>query len=71
MTTSRRRIVRTDPASSRRDRERSLQRLRSRPHRERAALARWAPRLKRASRAAERARGKIACLERQIARTQQ
>jgi hypothetical protein len=71
MSTPRRRIVRPDPAPSRRDHERSLQRLRSRLEKERAALARWMPRLKRAFHAVERAQVQIARLERLIARAQQ
>ena len=72
MTTPRRRIVRPPaaPAPDRRDRDRQLQRLRSRLEKERAALTRWMPRLKRAFHTVERGLARIARIERQIARTE-
>jgi hypothetical protein len=70
MTAPRRRIVR--PAArdqvNDQDRQRQLQRLRSRLEHERAALSRWQKRLRRAFTTVEKLHRKMASLERSITR---
>ena len=69
MTTPRRRIVRSSAVGTvDRDRDRRLHKLRARLDEERAALARWLPRLKRSFHAVERAQLRITRLEREMAR---
>jgi predicted nucleic acid-binding Zn-ribbon protein len=70
MTTPRRRIIRSHviPSTTDQERQRSVQRLRVRLDRERAALARWQTRMRRAFNAVLKHQTRIARLERQIAR---
>jgi septal ring factor EnvC (AmiA/AmiB activator) len=69
MSLPRRRLIRpvaiTDEANS--QQQRRAQKLRDRLSRERAALARWQARLRRAFNAADKCQKQIARLERQIA----
>lgn len=65
MTTPRRRLIRPAPASMP-ERSRQVQKLRDRLEKERASLARWQTRLKRAFNAVEKCQGKIARVERQL-----
>jgi hypothetical protein len=68
MSMPRRRIIRPVPAPmpSSLERPLRLQKLRGRLEQERAALARWMSRLKRAFHAVEKSQQRIARLERQI-----
>jgi hypothetical protein len=70
VTTPRRRLVRPPPIPSPSDpgRPRRLQRLRTSLEKERAALARWMTRLKRAFHVVERSLRNITRIERLIAR---
>jgi hypothetical protein len=64
----RRRLIRTTaiPAQANPQQQRKAQRLRERLAKERASLARWQTRLKRAFNAVEKAQKKIVRLERQL-----
>ena len=66
MSTPRRRLVRPIPPPSRPDCQRKVQKLRTRLEQDRAALARWMSRLKRAFHAVEKHQLRITRLERQI-----
>lgn len=67
MTTPRRRLVRPLPAPpSNPNNQRRLQKLRTRLEQERAALARWMTRLRRAFHAVERQQRLVARLDRQL-----
>jgi hypothetical protein len=70
MAAPRRRLVRPPPAPVARspDRPLRLQKLRDRAEKERAALAHWMARLKRAFHAIEKGQRALARLERQLAR---
>ena len=70
MTAPRRRLVRPAPAPTTPppERQRQVQRWRARLEQERAALARWQKRLRRAFNAVEKHGRNIARLEKQIAR---
>jgi hypothetical protein len=67
MTASRRRLVRT-AATAHAQPDRRLAKLRARLEAERAALARWMTKLRRAFHAVERSQRRLASLERQMAR---
>ena len=73
MTAPRRRLVRPAPAPTAPplQRQRQVQRWRARLEVERAALARWQKRLRRAFNAVEKHGRNIARLERQIARQEE
>jgi hypothetical protein len=69
MTAPRRRLVRATPAAPLpADQQRRLQKLRGQLDQERAVLARWLTRLKRAFHTVERSQARLRRLERQIAR---
>lgn len=72
MTTPRRRLVRTVPAPApvQPQRQHLVQKLRQRLERERAALARWQTRLKRAFNAVQKCQQRIVRIERQLAHTE-
>jgi predicted nucleic acid-binding Zn-ribbon protein len=71
-TLPRRRLIRPAPMTepSHPSTERKIQRLRSRLDKERAALARWMSKLKRAFHTVEKTQQRITRLERQIARNE-
>jgi len=73
MSNPRRRIVRPQqpPDQSEAQRQRQLQRLRTRLEKDQKALARWVVRLKRAFHSFERLQQRVARLERQITRLEQ
>jgi len=73
MSTPRRRLVRSTPpaAESHADQQHRLQKLRGRLDRERASLARWMARLRRAFHAVEKSQLRSRRLECQIARLEQ
>jgi hypothetical protein len=68
MTTPRRRLVRPAPAAPPTDprQQRRAQQLRADLERERAALARWMARLRRAFRAAEKCQRRITAFEKRL-----
>jgi hypothetical protein len=68
MSAPRRRIVRAVPVPPNHDHTLKLQKLRGRLEGERAALARWMSRLRRAFHAVERQQQRTARLERHIAK---
>ncbi len=69
MSTPRRRIIRSAPTrTEQQNRSRRLQKLRPRLERERALLARWLVRLKRAFHVVEKSLAQVARLEREISR---
>jgi hypothetical protein len=71
MTAPRRRLVRPGaPATPGPERQRRLQKLRANLERERAALARWMTRLKRAFHTVIKSQQRIARLERQLIKTE-
>jgi hypothetical protein len=71
MSAPRRRIVRPVPIPVNHDHSVKLQKLRGRLEGERAALARWMSRLRRAFHAVERQQHRTARLERQIAKLEE
>ena len=73
MSTPRRRLVRPPPVPARPDpdHQRQLQKVRTRLEQERAAFARWMPRLKRAFHTVMKAQQRIARLERQLAQLEE
>jgi hypothetical protein len=73
MTAPRRRIVRPEPppAHSPPQRDRRIQKLRSRLEAERSTLARWMSRLKRAFHIVEKTQRRITRIERQLARQEE
>ncbi len=68
MPVPRRRLIRSSvtPEQTNQQRQRKVQKLRERLERERATLARWQTRLKRAFNAVEKAQKRIGRLERQL-----
>lgn len=69
MTTPRRRLIRPSlPPVSRPVNDRQIHRLRSRLELERATLARWMSRLRRAFHAVEKSQLRVARIERQLVR---
>ena len=71
MSAPRRRLVRPATAPPDQQRQRRLRKLREGLERERAALARWMARLRRAFHAVERQQLRTARLERQIAKLEE
>jgi hypothetical protein len=71
MTAPRRRLVRPAPAPPGRDQQLKLQKLRGRLEAERATLARWMSRLRRAFHAVEHQQQRTARLERQITKLEE
>jgi hypothetical protein len=67
MSAPRRRLIRPAPEPiATPDRPRQIQRLRDRLDKERAALARWQSKMKRAFNAVSKSQKCIACIERQL-----
>ena len=71
MSTPRRRLVRPKAPPPDPQRQRRLRRLREGLERERAALARWVARLKRAFHATEKSQRRIAQIERRLTKLEE
>ena len=71
MSTPRRRLVRPATAPPDQQRQRRAKRLREGLERERAALARWMARLRRAFHATERRQQRIARIERRLTKLEE
>jgi exonuclease VII small subunit len=73
MSTARRQLIRSLPVTPlvTPQQQRRLQKLRTRLEQERAALARWMTRLRRAFHAVERGQARLSRIEKQIVRLEQ